>query len=80
MEAYEVLYDINEHLKNDEMWKNILENMYHELGVKNLDELVDKALEEQDDTVILNLIDEGENLISLREGEISDYFFEEDEY
>jgi hypothetical protein len=77
MDIYDQLLDIHEQLSDDEMWLTILDIAYDELEVDNIDDLIEKAIENEDEGVICNLVDEGENILSLKD--INNYY-DEDEY
>jgi hypothetical protein len=78
MSIYDQLYEINTQINDDEWWISMLEKAYDEMGVNDIEELVDKAIEEQNDGIIYDLIDEGEYILSLKNQLIDDiYDFEE---
>lgn len=77
MNIYDQLLEIHDQLSDDEMWLTILENTYDELEVDNIDDLIDKALETEDEGIIFNLISEGESILSLKD---LDNFYDEGEY
>lgn len=77
MNIYDQLLEIHEQLSDDEMWLTILDTAYDELEVDNIDDLIDKATEIEDEGVICNLISEGESILSLKD---IDNFYDEDEY
>jgi uncharacterized membrane protein YgaE (UPF0421/DUF939 family) len=77
MNIYDQLLEIHEQLSDDEMWLTILESAYDELEVDNIDDLIDVALETQDEGIIFNLISEGESILSLKD---MDNFYDEGEY
>jgi hypothetical protein len=67
MNIYEQLLEIHEQLSDDEMWLNILDIAYDEIGADSIDDLIEKATENEDEGIIYNLIDEGENILSLKD-------------
>ena len=67
MNIYEQLLEIHEQLSDDEMWLNILDIAYDEIGADSIDDLIEKATENEDEGIICNLIDEGENILSLKD-------------
>ena len=77
MNIYDQLLEIHEQLSDDEMWLTILESAYDELEVDNIDDLIDVALETQDEGIIFNLISEGESILSLKD---LDNYYDEGEY
>jgi uncharacterized membrane protein YgaE (UPF0421/DUF939 family) len=77
MNIYDQLLEIHEQLSDDEMWLTILDTAYDELEVDNIDDLIDKATENEDEGIITNLISEGESILSLKD---IDNFYDEDEY
>jgi hypothetical protein len=77
MTIFDQLYELNDTLLLDEMWVNALENTYSEFGVKDLDELVSKAIEEEDETMVYDLLNEGQYILSLKADDINDWYDEE---
>jgi len=77
MNIYDQLLEIHEQLSDDEMWLTVLDSAYDELEVDNIDDLIDAALETQDEGIIFNLISEGESILSLKD---LDNYYDEGEY
>jgi uncharacterized membrane protein YgaE (UPF0421/DUF939 family) len=77
MNIYDQLLEIHEQLSNDEMWLTFLEEAFEELEVDNIDDLIDKATENEDEGIICNLVSEGENILSMKD---LGNFYDEDEF
>jgi hypothetical protein len=78
MTIFDQLYELNDTLLADEMWVNALETTCSEFGVKDLDELISKAIEEEDETMVYDLLNEGQYILSLKADDINDWY--DDEY
>lgn len=76
MDIYDQLLEINSQLENDEMWLATVEGYFEEYEVDNMDNLVDKLAEAEIEGVVYTLINEGENLLSLKE---TDEWFTDDD-
>jgi hypothetical protein len=59
MDIFEQLYEINSQLVNDEMWINMLENAYDEMGATDVEDLIERAIKEENEGIIYDLVDEG---------------------
>ena len=77
MDIFDQFYDINAQLVNDEMWINMLENAYDEIGATDVEDLVERAIKEENDGIIYDLVDEGEYLLSLKDQIMDDYYEDE---
>ena len=77
MNIYDQLLELHDQLSNDDMWLTILDEAYDELGVNDIDSLIDYSMENEDEGVIYNLISEGEGILSLKD---LNNFYDEDEY
>jgi|LauGreDrversion4_2_1035121.scaffolds.fasta_scaffold355731_3 hypothetical protein len=77
MNIYDQLLELHDQLSNDDMWLNILDEAYEELGVGDIDSLIDYAMENEDEGIIYNLISEGEGILSLKD---LNNFYDEGEY
>ena len=77
MNIYDQLLEIHEQLSNDEMWLTFLEEAFEELEVDNIDDLIDKATENEDEGIICNLVSEGETILSMKD---LGNFYDEDEF
>jgi hypothetical protein len=75
MDIYDQLFEIHSQLENDEMWLTIIEGYFEEHEVDNIDDFVDKLAEAEIEGVVYTLINEGENLLSLKE---TDEWFDDD--
>jgi vacuolar-type H+-ATPase subunit I/STV1 len=75
MDIYEQLLEIHSQLEHDEMWLTIIEGYFEEHEVDNMDDLVDKLAEAEIEGTVYTLINEGENLLSLKE---TDEWFDDD--
>jgi hypothetical protein len=51
------------------MWLTIIEGYFEEHEVDNMDDLIDKLAEAEIEGTVYTLINEGENLLSLKETE-----------
>jgi len=78
MTVFDQLYEFNDALISDEMWKNALENAFNEFGVSDLDELVSKAMEEDDETMVYELLNEGQYILSLNADDALEWYDDED--
>ena len=81
MNIYDQLLELHDQLSNDDMWLNILDEAYDELGVGDIDSLIDYAMENEDEGIIYNLISEGEGILSLKD--LNNFYYEgeyDDEY
>ena len=79
MDIFDQLYEINSQLANDEMWLTMLDNAYDEMGAVDIEELVEKAIKEENEGIIYDLVDEGEYILSLKD-QIVDDFYEDEDY
>jgi hypothetical protein len=79
MDIFDQLYEINSQLANDEMWLTMLDNAYDEMGAVDIEELVEKAVKEENEGIIYDLVDEGEYILSLKD-QIVDDFYEDEDY
>lgn len=77
MDIFDQLYEINSQLANDEMWLTMLDNAYDEMGAVDIEELVDKAIKEENEGIIYDLVDEGEYILSLKDQIVDDYYEDE---
>jgi hypothetical protein len=75
MDIYDQLFEIHSQLENDEMWLTIIEGYFEEYEVDNIDDFIDKLAEAEIEGVVYTLINEGENLLSLKE---TDEWFDDD--
>ncbi len=78
MDIFDQLYEINSQLANDEMWLTMLDNAYDEMGAVDIEELVEKAIKEENEGIIYDLVDEGEYILSLKDQIVDDYYEDED--
>jgi hypothetical protein len=77
MDIFEQLYEINSQLVNDEMWINMLENAYDEMGATDVEDLIERAIKEENEGIIYDLVDEGEYLLSIKDQILDDYYEDE---
>ena len=75
MDIYDQLLEIHLQLAHDEMWLTIIEGYFEEHEVDNIDDFVEKLAEAEIEGVVYTLINEGENLLSLKE---TDEWFNDD--
>jgi flavodoxin len=75
MDIYDQLFEIHSQLENDEMWLTIIEGYFEEHEVDNIDDFIDKLAEAEIEGIVYTLINEGENLLSLKE---TDEWFDDD--
>lgn len=78
MTVFDQLYEFNDTLHSDEMWKSALANAFNEFNVNDLDELVGKAMEEDDETMVYELLNEAQYIISLNADDALDWYDDED--
>jgi hypothetical protein len=81
MNIYDQLYELHSELSQDEMWRTVLENAYNEVGANDLEELVEKATDDENEGLLHDLIDEGEYILSLKTQSLDEWYDEdEDDY
>ena len=74
MGTFEELYELSEVLSDNEMWNSALKNTLDSFGVGTLDDLVNLVLEEEDETIIYDLINEGQYIISLSQDDVFGWY------
>jgi hypothetical protein len=79
MTVFDQLYEFNDALISDEMWISALKSAFNEFGVKDLDELVSKAMEEDDETMVYELLNEGQYILSLNADDALEWY-DDDEF
>jgi hypothetical protein len=79
MNIYDQLYELHSELSQDEMWLTVLENAYDEVGTNDLEELVEKATDDENEGLLNDLVEEGEYILSLKNQSL-DEWYDEDEY
>ena len=67
MDIYDQLLEIHSQLEYDEMWLALIEGYFEEHEVDNMDDFVDKLAEAEIEGTVYTLINEGENILSLKE-------------
>jgi hypothetical protein len=67
MDIYDQLLEIHSQLEYDEMWLALIEGYFEEYEVDNMDDFVDKLAEAEIEGTVYTLINEGENILSLKE-------------
>lgn len=77
MNIYDQFLEIHEQLSDDEMWLTFLDSAFEELEVDNIDDLMDKSMENGDEGIIYNLVNEGESILSLKD---LDNYYDKDEF
>lgn len=77
MDIFDQLYEINSQLTNDEMWLTMLDNAYDEMGATDIEDLIDRAIKEENEGIIYDLVDEGEYILSLKDQIVDDYYEDE---
>jgi hypothetical protein len=75
MDIYDQLFEIHSQLENDEMWLTIIEGYFEEYEVDNIDDFIDKLAGAEIEGIVYTLINEGENLLSLKK---TDEWFDDD--
>lgn len=75
MDIYDQLFEIHSQLENDEMWLTIIEGYFEEHEVDNIDDFIDKLAAAEIEGIVYTLINEGEDLLSLKE---TDEWFDDD--
>ena len=82
MNIYDQLHELNEQLSDDAAWNALLENAFEELDANDIEELVDKAVENEDEGIINDLVSEGDYILSLKNQTLDEWYDEngEDEY
>jgi vacuolar-type H+-ATPase subunit I/STV1 len=79
MDIYDQLLEIHSQLEQDEMWLTIIEGYFEEHEVNSMDDFIDKLAEAEIEGIIYTLINEGDNLLSLKDSS-EDWFDNSDEY
>ena len=79
MTVFDQLYEFNDALILDEMWISALKSAFNEFGVKDLEELVSKAMEEDDETMVYELLNEGQYILSLNADDALEWY-DDDEF
>jgi len=69
MDIYDQLLEIHLQLEHDEMWLTVIEGYFEEHEVDNMDDLVDKLAEAEIEGTVYTLINEGEDLLSLKDAD-----------
>lgn len=59
MDIYNQLYEMDYQLEQNDYWLEILDRTFREMGVNDLEELIEKVMDEGNDDIIYGLIDEG---------------------
>ena len=75
MDIYDQLLEVHMQLAYDEMWLTIIEGYFEEYEVENMDDLIDKLAEAGIEGAVYTLLNEGDNLLSLKE---TDEWFDDD--
>jgi hypothetical protein len=75
MDIYDQLLEVHMQLAYDEMWLTIIEGYFEEHEVENMDDLIDKLAEAGIEGAVYTLLNEGDNLLSLKE---TDEWFDDD--
>ncbi len=75
MDIYDQLLEVHMQLAYDEMWLTIIEGYFEEYEVENMDDLIDKLAEAEIEGAVYTLLNEGDNLLSLKE---TDEWFDDD--
>ena len=75
MDIYDQLLEIHLQLAHDEMWLTIIEGYFEEYEVENMDDLIDKLAAAEIEGAVYTLLNEGDNLLSLKE---TDEWFDDD--
>jgi hypothetical protein len=79
MDIYDQLLEIHSQLEQDEMWLTIIEGYFEEHEVNSMDDFIDKLAEAEIEGIIYTLINEGDNLLSLKDSS-EEWFDDSDEY
>jgi len=72
--TFEQLYELHEALSDNDMWIAALDNTLDYFGVKNLDELIKLALDEDDESMVHDLINEGDYILSLQQEDTYEWY------
>lgn len=59
MDIYNQLYKMNHQLEQNDYWLDVLNRAFKNMKVNDLEELIEKSMEEGNDDIIYHLIDEG---------------------
>lgn len=79
MNIYDQLFELHDSLLNDEAWLTILETAMDEMSVTDIEDLVDKCVEEENESVVYDLVSEAEYILSSKEQSLDDWYGDEDE-
>jgi hypothetical protein len=77
MNIFDQLHELNEQLSDDAAWNALLESAFDEMNANDIEELIDKATESEDEGVINDLISEGECILSLKNQTLDEWYNEE---
>jgi hypothetical protein len=79
MNIYDQLFELHDSLLNDEAWLTILETAIDEMGVNDIEDLVDKCVEDENESVVYDLVSEAEYILSSKEQSLDEWYGDEDE-
>lgn len=79
MNIFDQLLEIHGLLKNDEQWLVFLEDFLIEYEVNNIHELIDKVADTENEDILDDLVNEGEEILLIREADY-DLLNESDEW
>ena len=79
MNVFDELFELNKKLQNDEEWLLAVDNILYDKGVDTLEELIGICVEEEDESIIYALIDEGESIMLEKDQTDLSWFDSEEE-
>jgi hypothetical protein len=79
MNIFDQLLEIHGLLKNDEQWLVFLEDFLIEYEANNIHELIDKVADTENEDILDDLVNEGEEILLIREADY-DLLNESDEW
>jgi len=77
MNIYDQLFELHDSLLNDEAWLTVLETAMFDMDVEDIEELVERCIEEENEGIIYDLISEGELIISLKNQSLDEWYSNE---
>jgi methanogenic corrinoid protein MtbC1 len=79
MNIYDQLFELHDSLLNDEAWLTILETAMFDMDVEDIEELVERCIEEENESVVYDLVSEAEYILSSKEQSLDEWYNDEDE-
>lgn len=77
MNIYEQFYELHDVLISDDKWNHLLEETFEDMEVGDVEELVDKCIEDNNEGLIYDLVSEAELIISLKNQIVDEWYSSE---